>query len=82
MRPLAFLLALLLSSSKLTAQQTIERSVVTSGAVRSSTGVIALHGSIGQPIIGISRGVYSLPSTGFGISVCTNQEICTLSGQE
>jgi len=35
--------------------QTIERSIFSSGVVRSSTGVIAMHGSIGQPIIGISR---------------------------
>ena len=45
--------------------QTIERSVVTSGAVRSSTGVIALHGSIGQPIIGISRGAAQSAFHGF-----------------
>ena len=65
MRPLAFLLVVLLSSSRLTAQQTIERSVVTSGAVRSSTGVIAMHGSIGQPIIGISRGAAQSAFHGF-----------------
>jgi hypothetical protein len=45
--------------------QTIERSVVTSGAVRSSTGVIAMHGSIGQPIIGISRGAAQSAFHGF-----------------
>ena len=35
--------------------QTIERSILSSGAVRSSSSMIAMHGSIGQPIIGISR---------------------------
>ena len=65
MRPLAFLLVVLLSSSRLTAQQTIERSVVTSGAVRSSSSMIALHGSIGQPIIGISRGAAQSAFHGF-----------------
>jgi hypothetical protein len=45
--------------------QTIERSVVTSGAVRSSTGEIAMHGSVGQPIIGISRGAPQSAFHGF-----------------
>ena len=45
--------------------QTIERSVVTSGAVRSSSSMIALHGSIGQPIIGISRGAAQSAFHGF-----------------
>jgi len=45
--------------------QTIERSVVTSGAVRSSSSMIAMHGSIGQPIIGISRGAAQSAFLGF-----------------
>ncbi len=65
MRWAAFLLALLLVSSRLTAQQTIERGVVTSGAVRSSSSVIAMQGSIGQPIIGISKGAAQSAFHGF-----------------
>ncbi|GIV50350.1 MAG: hypothetical protein KatS3mg038_0871 [Candidatus Kapaibacterium sp.] len=36
--------------------QTLERSVVSSGAVRSTSGGVAVQGTIGQPIVGMSVG--------------------------
>ncbi len=45
--------------------QVIQRSVVSSGAVRSSSGGIAMQGTISQPIIGIGVGTGHLVGHGF-----------------
>ncbi|GIV55606.1 MAG: hypothetical protein KatS3mg040_0374 [Candidatus Kapaibacterium sp.] len=36
--------------------QRLERSVFSSGAVRSGTSTVAVHGTLGQPVVGIARG--------------------------
>ncbi|KXB97181.1 MAG: hypothetical protein AA908_08480 [Chlorobi bacterium NICIL-2] len=45
--------------------QTLERSVVSSGAVRSTNGTVAVQGTIGQPIVGISASTSHAALHGF-----------------
>lgn len=45
--------------------QTLDRGVISSGAVRSSNGALAMHGTVGQPIIGIGAGGTVTAAHGF-----------------
>lgn len=45
--------------------QTLDRGVISSGAVRSSNGALTMHGTVGQPIIGIGAGGTVTAAHGF-----------------
>jgi hypothetical protein len=62
---MGWIIALVVSTSVVLYAQHIERSVLSSGAVRASSGSVSMQGTIGQPIIGRASNAQHRAGHGF-----------------